>query len=474
MANCGVKKSDLIGTLLVRAGIETNPGPKSTAAKKAQRQRRSARVKAGVEPPKAVRKALSNALVPVGGRGVYQPYPGNQIYQGRGGYFDWLKYIPRALGGGWGLLNGGLGGAKSGWEEGANISRAIGLGAYQKVPSGIKGIKATPVPYMHSTGEEFNLQRIEYLGDVITSGTAGAFSNTTFNFNPGVFLNWGSYLASLFEEWQFNGAVVSFRSRSSSYSSTTTLGTVMIAMNYNAAAASFTTKQQFQETSGVAVSSIDRDCDCFIEADKSKNPLSTMYVRTGALSSGQDIHLYDLGLLQIATQGCAASANIGEAYISYDITFKKPVVNFGSMISTAHYVLNSASATNPFGTSVTKKLDTIGVQFSSGNIFTLPAGTSGTYELTLNYIGTAAAVAFPGTSLSNGYYVTCFNGDTVNYFMSPASGVSSTNLVIQTVFTVSNPSSSLSLTMTTAGLTLPTSLTSAELFVTEVNSALTA
>jgi hypothetical protein len=440
--------------------------PKSKVAKKKSRLIRRAKVRAGLIPPRP--KRAKSAPMVLAKTGAYYPVSGApRTLSGRGAFADWFKYIPRALGGAAGLISGGLPGAKTGWNTGADVSKAMGFGAYNTnrqliAPAGIH--YADPVPRMHSTAESCNICRTEYLGDVITSGVANAFSLQPFNFNPGIFLNWGSTLASLFQEWQLNGAVVSFRTRSSSYSNTTTLGTIVLAMDYNATATAFTTKQQIQECGGSVAASLDRDCDLYIEAAQSQTPLARLYVRTGSVPSGSDQHLYDMGLLQVATSGCPnTSANVGELYISYDITFFKPVSVSGSMIPTAYYSTVSISNAAPLGTA-TKLNDTIGLTLTSTSV-TFPAGTSGLFYVVFYYAGNGAVATHRPT-------LTATNATANLALISPPDTTSSTNMVVAYRVLVTNPSTATVLTLAGDG-TLPTSSPNGLLLVTELNSSLT-
>jgi len=410
----------------------------------------------------------------VAGTGSYVPVPGTRprvLKKGAGKFTDWLKYIPRGIGGVSGLMTGGLSGARSGWDSGAELSKKIGWGAYGSMPVSDNGINfATPVPAIHTTDESCSISKTEYLGDVYTSAVAGQFFSRTFDFNPGVFLIWGSQLAQLFQEWRLDGAVVSFRSRSSSYTATTTLGTVMIAMDYNATNPDFTTKQQMQETSGSASCSIDQNCDCYIEADKAANVLKNLYVRTGSVPSGSDIHLYDLGKLQVATSGCAASANVGELYINYHITYTKPVVFPGASIDGAHYTLTSPSNTAYFGTSRTMVDDQIGLTFTDNNTILFPAGTYGNFSIQLRYVGTAATLALPTNTLTNlaNTAGTLYGGNT--WCVSPSVGTSSTNMLYVVSVYVVNPSGASSIAL--SGGTIPTAATQADLVITQISPAL--
>jgi len=472
--------------LLLGGDIETNPGPRSPAAKKRARLVRRVKVAEGILPPRVRRRRtraakLDKALTLLGS-GAYNPVPGARPrLMGRGPFWDVLKrglsYLPRAIGGASGLMTNGFSGATKGWEEGARLSKLIGLGAYSRVPGvrpgGTQVQYADPVPAIRTTAESCTISRTEYMGDVFASATAGAFQNTTYSFNPGVMLNWGSSLASLFQEWSLEGACVSFRSRSSSYTQTTTLGTVMIAMDYNAAASAFTTKQQMEECGGMASCSIDQNCDMYVESDKAQNSLGTLYVRTGSVPSGSDVHNYDLGLLQVATSGCAASANVGELFISYCITFRKPIAVSGITIPSAHYTLTSPSATHVLGTPV-KKVDTIGLTFtaSTNDSINFPIGTSGTFLIQISYTGSAATIAFPGSSSVNMTNVNLWTGDSVAGIVGGL-GSSNTVEVISVCATITDPSKLASYTFVNSGSVIPISATSADLIVTEINPTIT-
>lgn len=372
------------------------------------------------------------AYAPVNGSPIGRP--GMVLTRGTGAFKDWFKWIPRAVSAASGLMHGGLGGAVSGWNDGAKISENLGFGGYRRRTRGTGAyadgpindtILASPVPAMHSGDENVVLRKIEYLGDVFTSATAGAFAITTLDFNPGVMLYWGSRFAALFQQWKLNGAMVYFRSRSSSYASATALGTVMMCMNYNSHALPFTTKQEMQETTGCVACAIDQNATLGVEAKESVTLSPVKFVRMGAPPAGEDIHLYDLGKLNIATIGCpTASANVGELYIAYDITFLKPISRQGRTIEGACWVCHNVTGVGDYWT--TNAADpywntigaTLGAEVSTQHTINLPAGTSGTYILDIaNYGGTGYSFgSTPGAG-----------GTNVTWFSSPASHLGATS-----------------------------------------------
>lgn len=423
-----------------------------------------------------ISKKLANKLYwRMLGKGAYGNFDGmplgSRIYGGRGGFWDWIKdrvkFVPRAIGAAHGMMTGGLPGAKTGWEAGAELSKNIGWGAYGRRPTRGRGanmidyvgspvlanksiLEASPVPAMHSGDESVSLHKIEYLGDVYTSTTAGAFNNQVFEFNPGVFLYWGKKFAHLFQQWKLEGATVHFRTRSSSYTSTTTLGTVMMAMDYNPHNAAFTTKQEMQQCAGSVACAIDQNCTLGIEAAQGKSSPLVKYVRIGALPTGEDQHLYDLGNLQIATCGCAANVNIGEIYISYHMTFFKPIAKFGYDLDCARYrCAGTMDATHNLGTTTpTKIFDNIGIYTNIGPSYTnpeiyFPAGTSGVFRIEYMVVGTSAAVGaamLPNT----GGYINCtafaYWSPATSTDQAPLSGETATRLIRVVYIKITDPS----------------------------------
>jgi hypothetical protein len=313
---------------------------------------------------------------------------------------------------------------------------------------------------MHSGDESVRISKVEYLGDVITSAVAGAFNNVSFEFNPGIFLYWGSHFAALFQQWKLDGAMVYFKSRSSSYTATTTLGTVMICMDYNAHNDPFISKQAMQETAGCVACAIDHDCSCGIEANAQQTTIPVKFVRTKALPTGEDKHQYDLGKLQIATQGCPASVNIGEIYIAYDMTFFKPIIRTGLEVQGAHYYTTTGiDATHSCGTvTLTKAYDTLGVTIDqTTRKLTIRAGNAGNFKITFHATGSSIPAVGDWISAaettSNLTTKPILRGAaTVYKQQSPGSGAGASDFTVTWVYTITDPSSESYMIIPTAAL----------------------
>lgn len=407
--------------------------------------------------------------------------------RGQGGFFQDLwgnvkKFAPRITGAAASAMAGKSVG--DGWDAGAKFAQSKGWGKYKKritrgggayAEGGINDVVlASPVPSMHSSEESVQVHKIEYLGDVFTSTTAGAFKNTVFEFNPGVFLYWGKHLAALFQQWKLEGAMVYFKSRSSSYTATTTLGTVMICMDYNPHNTAFVNKQQMQETTGCVACSIDQNCTMGVECDPKMTVSPIKYVRTGALPAGEDSHLYDMGKLQIATSGCAANVNIGELYISYHLTYYKPKAQFGTELDTFRFTHTAFTSALPLGnggvSSGTINFNSMGVTVNLTNqAITLPAGTSGKFLITSRWFGAAAvAVTYPIVTLTNAVAYPMWSGLTTQ--ISPAAGVNSTTVNQTICFVVTEPGLPTVITFGLAGVLPDAAAMSLNLMISEINA----
>lgn len=392
---------DLQARLLLLAGdIEENPGPR--------------------RPKKKTIAKKGAYMVPVG-------MPLRSV-GGKGGFMDWIGYLPRALGAGAGfLLDPSAAGAAKGWDIGGKISQAAGFGAYRRMLKGrgeyagaggdthlptTSGIvaHAAPVPVMHSGEEVTRVCRREYLGDVLSSATANAFSMVTIPVNPGLddFLAWGSGVFRNYQEYCIKGLMVQFISSCSGYAAAGAIGTVTIAADYNAAAPRPTGQVPLEYLSGSRVSKASDDCDWYMECDPAKATTKNKYIRCGDVPAGQDVRLYDWCNLYVASSGVpTASLNLGKIYIVYDIAVYKPKIGTSLGINMAQYYTTAHTVANALGALThTKIFDNIGVDFATAtnvDTMTFRRGTFGNFYVILSWYGDTptTALAYPVIGLVN-------------------------------------------------------------------------
>jgi len=258
--------------------------------------------------------------------------------------------------------------------------------------------KQQEVPMFAAGRDKVVIVNREYLGDVVTSATAGAFSNTSYFVNPGLASTfpWASGVANCFEEYEFLGLVFEFKSTSADAlnSTNTALGTVVMATTYNALDTPFTTKLNMENYD--AAQSIKPSCSALhgVECKRLGNVLSDLYIRSGPVPTGQDQRFYDLGNFQLATTGFqGTSVTIGELWVSYAIALRKPKLNvgaLGSAILSAHYFTSGAS-------------------MSSSNVWTAGTAPVAAAGSTLALTFGPLTVTFPAT-VSSGVFLVALTG----------------------------------------------------------------
>lgn len=180
----------------------------------------------------------------------------------------------------------------------------------------------TPQPkFTRLPNGDIVIQHRELISDVI--GSEG-FQVTKIPINPGLqeLTAWLSQIAPNYESYKFEKLDFEFKTTSP----TTASGVVMCAVDYDASDPAPVDKQQLAAYKGYTRSS---PWENFIQVSRASDlsKRTTFFVRNGALSSNEDIKLYDVGNLFLATQGQASDAPIGELYVSYNVRLSTPQLN---------------------------------------------------------------------------------------------------------------------------------------------------
>jgi len=387
-------------------GIEENPGPKPQHGKGKNKNKGK---KAG--------KKKQN-----------RPRPSQSIPDNRGPSSKGL--VPGLLGGIGRAAGSMFGFGDAGQKVGNWLGSITGMGAY-KVRS--NSLMNSGAPTFGSGS--MRIKHREYLTDVSGSAT---FTNSSFPINPGLY-NTFPFLSSLaqnFQEYKFHGLVFYFNSTSANAlnSTNTALGTLIMSTNYNSVEPNFTSKVQMEafEFSNSGTPSMSQ-IHC-IECDPRQNALGELYVRTGSLELNSDQRLYDLGVFQLATVGMQATANVGELWVSYDVTLYKPKLPdqlVGSDVQYAHlseFPLGTAANGTFFGTGggVVSTTSTLPV-VTSNNTFTLPY--AGSYLVLMTSAGaqTAGISLSIGANISNGSNL--FQDSSVSSITAVAGGTNLTTFI---------------------------------------------
>lgn len=315
----------------------------------------------------------------------------------------------------------------------------------------------------------------EYISDI--AATTG-FSVTALRINPGLKSSfpWLASTANSFEQFRIRGMIYEFRSLSSdavlSSATSSALGAVIMATDYNANASQFNTKQameayEFSNSSKPSLNFIHP-----IECKSSLTSISNLYIRNSQEGTG-DNRLYDMGLFQIATTGMQASGGIiGELWCTYEIELFKP--RLGGQGATDHFelVAGIANAT-PLGTSSTAfPNNSINGTLSAGTTYSFPSAvSSGRFMIVWSVLGTVSGtgtLVYPIISGVNCAVIAFWD----NYTASQLNGSSVVATTYERMFitaVIQIATSTASFSLGTAG-TLPAGVSNiGDLCVTEMN-----
>lgn len=327
--------------------------------------------------------------------------------RGRGDYKSVLGTILKGAGIVAGGMTGGLPGALKGGLTAGALGNLMGLGDYRvKTNSLVRPGMNDQIPSMHNSKGCVRIQHREYLGDILGSTT---FENRSYAINPAdvITFPWLSQIAVNFEQWVPKGIIFEFRTMSSDtqIGSTVSLGTVILATEYNVLLNRFISKQQMENSQFSMSVKPSNSCIHPVECDPSQTPNMPLFVKVPSASLG-DARLYDLGNFQLATQGMTATGAgqvIGELWCSYDIEFCKPVLSAGDSVfaDSASYNLQDLQTgigyTSPgllgditfLQAAANKNYDQIGLTFPGGasDRILFPASANGRYEVDIYFSG---------------------------------------------------------------------------------------
>lgn len=276
----------------------------------------------------------------------------------------------------------------------------------------------------------------EFLGDV-TGSTA--FNLANYFINPGLSSTFpfASRIAQNFQQYEFEHIFFEFKSKSSDAlnSTNTALGTVVTATNYNCCEPNFANKVQMEATIGNVSERPSKSQIHGLDVRPSSTPLPQLYIRTQAVPSNQDQHLYDLANFQIATSGMQAAANIGELWVDYSMKLMKPRLPEAESPGELYGHISASSGCTsavPLGTFVVDPLSTIPL-----NPKTMGPGTNSAFHLpyqgTFMVIGMwesatggPAPPGFNQLTIPSNLSITNFRADSVaGIFSNSGSGSSS-------------------------------------------------
>jgi len=313
-----------------------------------------------------------------------------------------------------------LAGELGGWA-GEKLGTILGLGEYQVKQNSIIGEGTTP-PMMHNSSDRVIIRHREYLGDVFSSATPGAFSVSNYALQPGVSHSfpWMSQIAQAFTEWEPHGIVFEFKSNTGfvSGASTPAVGMVIMATDYDSYNTDpFKNKVDMENTVYTTSAKSTESFYHPVECARNRNVFERLFVRHDVVPENQPPQLYDMGTFAIASVGQpVANQNLGELWITYEISLSKATMrNFQTTIIDTDYFyanVNTHPSKSLFAYFVPGEHNSIGATVSGTDtsaVYTFPPKLSaGTYQFTLNMWSTTVVTWTVATGLI-GTYVNCVN-----------------------------------------------------------------
>lgn len=397
---------------------------------------------------------------------------------GRGGYYDsgavkfLKKYVPKNTFSSLGQSVAGPLGAVAG----QGLSKLLGFGAYELSKNSLISEGEDPAR-MHSNSSCVKVRHREYITDIVSSGTANTFSLQSFSINPGLptCFPWLSAIAAQYQEYKPLGIVFEFKTLSAtaiSSSTNTTMGGIIMATDYNTINPNFSNKQSMDNAEYTTSKAVWESFYHPIECDMKQNPLSTLYVRSGAVPAGSDQRMYDLGNFQIASFGVQGTKVVlGELWVSYEFELSKPISTsaLGQDVLSDHFRLGSITNTDSLGsTSVLAAGSSIGGTISSQSGYRVynfnPLIQEGTFLVSYLVVGTNTTLTAPTVTLTNCVGVNLFDADSGYSYSN--SGANDAYFMLTMAIQVTGMNASFYF----GGCVLPLSPGAGDLFVTQYDS----
>lgn len=181
-------------------------------------------------------------------------------------------------------------------------------------------------PTVKSTARGITVTHKEYIGDFTSNGASFAVNN--YNVNPGLSgtFPWLSAIANRYESYLIDDLRFIYEP----ICPTTTAGSILMAMDYDAADSAPSNKVTIMSyTSATRTSPWNRTVFAAKRSDLHKFGVQR-YVRSTTVPTGTDVKTYDVGNFFLASQGTPAGPTaLGEIYVSYTIRLMTPQITAG-------------------------------------------------------------------------------------------------------------------------------------------------
>ena len=212
-------------------------------------------------------------------------------------------------------------------------------------------------PRFKQTREGMLVTHREYIADITRN--SNAFTVDTFNINSGLASTfpWLAQIAGRFESYTFERLDFVFESMVP----TTQAGTVMMAIDFDAADTPPTTKTTIMSYYGAVRSAPWQPSILRTSTVDRTKMVKERYVRTGALTGTYDIKTYDMGNLFVATVGTGTqSVVLGELYVDYTVRFRTPQISTAPGLGLNRRATQTGTITTQAGTIISNIANVVG------------------------------------------------------------------------------------------------------------------
>jgi hypothetical protein len=168
-----------------------------------------------------------------------------------------------------------------------------------------------------------NQSRIVHREPLATILGSTGFAITTFNINPGLAATfpWMSNQARGYESYRVNSMAIEYKFTTNEFIGK---GRIVIAPDYDAGDPAPTSALQAEQMSDSVMGAVAKNWTCRLRPRGMGILGPKRFIRGGALSANEDIKTYDIAQVHIVTSGQTDTSEIGQLWISYDITLTEP------------------------------------------------------------------------------------------------------------------------------------------------------
>lgn len=272
------------------------------------------------------------------------------------------------------------------------------------VPVARSKLVRTQKPIMETKRNgDCRIRHREYIADIVAAaGTPSAFVANGYVINPGQSRSfpWLSRVASNYESYRFDKLIFAYETEAPSSLG----GTLVLTIDYDAADAAPTSKQQAMAYRSSVRSAPWTPC-LHASIGEDLHKAKSNFIRLGAQPPGTDIKTYDIGNLFVISQGVTtASATLGELYVEYDVMLMTPVFeNVSGVVPVGGTIDSTGTETkaNPFGDG-TNQIVAPSYGISVDNKSRVSFANPGTYIITFDSGGVAMTndVLTPGPGVA--------------------------------------------------------------------------